>query len=263
LPHHFGQADDRVKVTDATHAPWAAIGRLDIGYELPCTAVQTDSRILTTAGHCASGKKISVPGLNGEIIIPDRTITYSAGHTEESKGEEARVIAFFRPASFHDSKVRHDYAFAVLDKAVGEKGNYAQFLDPAVMTTEDLMNQNTPLVQAGYSADAPHTMSAHIGARLLAFEKDGFYYDGDTLPGDSGSPVMVALGGTFYIAGISHGIDSLPDDYNATASFAAPAALMKDQYEAFRDFVKQGRLERYLPTRHTPRLTQTARIPAP
>jgi protease YdgD len=188
LPESFGVTDDRVKVIDSSKQPWSAIGRLDIGYELPCTGFLVTPQIVATAGHCAIGEKSNSTISDIEIVKPFKTVSFAPGLVNGTSDHEINVSYFYRPKSFHDKRFRDDFAFAVLDRPLEVEP--MSLATNSLQILEELQINYSHVLQAGYSGDTPDEMTANISCAITHLESEhSFYHNCDTVPGDSGSPI--------------------------------------------------------------------------
>jgi protease YdgD len=236
LPNNFDGTDDRVKITDTEILPWSAIGKLDFGYDGSATAFLVAPNIIMTAGHCVLGRsKIAAPDMEGEIIIPDEEVMFHPGYKNGISKSAARAVLFFRPYSFYDRSVRHDYAFALLDRPAGNEAGWLEVLDIPASDIEKMIIKSDVLYQAGYSLDAAEEMTGNIACRIIGTESGCFFHDCDVLPGDSGSPLIVQRNGRFFVIGIQHNITTMKGR-EAMVGYAAPVSLMKEQLQDFKKY---------------------------
>ena len=228
LPEHFGKEDDRVKITDYSSQPWSNIGHLDIGYELPCTGGRMDAHVIATAGHCViGGTVIEIEGLDGDIIIPNSDNIFTLNKPDDLNAEKARVAYYYRPHSYKDKSMRHDFAFAVLEKPIGGANIPFTF---ANMNLNEIKHMNNILLQGGFSGDAPLDLTANLDCQIIEIDNEHFFHDCDTLAGDSGSPIIIWEQGQYKIAGINFGITTLADNWTLS-NIAISSEVVEPHFE--------------------------------
>ena len=91
---------------------------------------------------------------------------------------------------------RYDYAFILLDEPIGGRTGYFGIRTPDAA--------GGLVTQAGYAADRPEEMTAHVGCRVLGLYEDlTLAHDCDTTIGNSGSPLFVGKGDDWRILAVS------------------------------------------------------------
>lgn len=190
--HYFGH-DDRV-VLDTTTGPWNLIGTLT-GDDGACTATLIAPDIIITAAHCIESEN----GVNADQV-------FETAFVNGGGGVSARVTAWLMAPSratdlatdFEPSQT--DWALLRLDTPLGAKLGHIQLR--GMETFGDSILQ-LPVYQAGYSWDTGDHLSGNIGCSFLTVEAENtVLHNCDTTHGDSGSPLMVREGDSYFIVAL-------------------------------------------------------------
>jgi V8-like Glu-specific endopeptidase len=217
IPANFlGGRDDRVRVDGADH-PWSAIGVVFTPAS-QCSGTLIGDRLVLTAGHC-------FPGLaEGRYDASD--VWFLAGVTDRSAAAESRAEKIYISPGFREGQAgrpQADWALVLLDRPLGDEVGTLAVADPAV--ADAALASGARLVQAGYSADQPFHLTAHIGCSATILGDQGWFtHDCDVLPGDSGSPIMAEIDGVPQLVGVTTDIfciGSRGADGGAAAAVAA------------------------------------------
>jgi len=101
----------------------------------------------------------------------------------------------------------------VLDRPLGDD---IGFLDIHVMDANalsDIGRAGLIVSQAGYSWDTGDNLSGHLGCRITeAFEDNSVLHECDTAQGDSGSPFLLDVDGTWKIIAVDSQFFSATDE---------------------------------------------------
>jgi len=194
----FGHDDRHTLVPDAL--PWRAIGQIETASHSICTATLIADDVVLTAGHCfkdpetgrfdpavsfaaaLNGKQAAARVATTQVFVDRRLF---AGLTAEGGG----LIV--------DPKVaRYDYAFVRLAKPIGRTLGYLPLIDGDRATLQTrLADARWRVTQAGYPIDDPSHLTMHEQCRAIRLLPDGrLSHRCDTLPGDSGSPLLLIDG---------------------------------------------------------------------
>jgi len=190
--------DQRVTV-DSTEAPWRAIGRLNSRLGSHCTATVIGPKRLLTAAHCLWNKRT-------RSYLPPQTLHFVAGYNKGDYLFHSRVAAIhpapgYQPLAAKSlAQFSHDWALIdlvndpvpVTGRIALAKGALNGFQKPSAKAG--------PYIQAGYSADRRHVLTAHVGCPMFGIERKRklAIHGCNALPGDSGSPILLALADGSY-----------------------------------------------------------------
>ena len=196
----FFGADDRTFPSPSEY-PWSAIGRVESndGY---CTGTLVAPQVVLTAAHCL------YLGTDGRtLVVPTR---FRAGVEGAASVGGSQVVDYRVPAQFDiDLYERgpevdgYDWALLFLAEPVGETAGWVAVERTRRKELEQLRGAHEPIVQAGYSYDAAHLLSAHLGCALDAVHDDNtISHQCDSLQGDSGSPLLIAREGGYRLVAL-------------------------------------------------------------
>lgn len=198
----FGR-DDR-ELLDSSRFPWRAIGQLVTPHNTCTGTVVADSLVLTAA-HCVS------EFIAGRMAPAE--VQFYAG-LQGGYYQEAATATRIVPAPDYtdrarpDGDVSDDWALVVLDRPIGTATGTLPVYD---LRAGDLyyLAQNSwgRIDQAGYSSDRPEGLTGHLGCRIGNARDAGWVqHDCDTVPGDSGSPLLVERDRTTYVVAVVSGV---------------------------------------------------------
>jgi protease YdgD len=195
--HFFGE-DQRILIR-ATGLPWSATGLLALP-DGSCTGILIGPNLVATAAHC----------LVGEAGAPLKATTFRAGAWGDTQLGQAIVIGQTvspdytpqaRPAGQGNG---NDWAIVTLDRDLGAE---VGFVRPYVLDKADLARiargEEYRLSQAGYSWDTGSWLSGHMDCRIVTALPDGsILHTCDTTRGDSGSPLLMQVGGEWRLIAV-------------------------------------------------------------
>ncbi|MBV8047362.1 MAG: trypsin-like serine protease [Paludibacterium sp.] len=222
----FGK-DDRVAV-GPSGMPWQTIGRLQTLGGLQCTATLVAPDVALTAGHCFVNPRGQLDpaqdftiGLQGERYAKRVTITKVMVNRQLLRGLIHKRDGVYVP----ESVARYDYAFVRLSEPLGNTYGYLPvFGGDRTALKKALAGINKRMVHVGYPEDTQGILMAHKNCLATELHRDGrLGHRCDTLPGDSGSPMLATVDGKTMIIAIQSSAPNARDRYRAdNMSLTAP-----------------------------------------
>jgi protease YdgD len=199
--HFFGH-DDRILIR-AQALPWSAVGLI----ELPdgsCTGMLIAPTLAITAAHCLFADS-----------GPIKAQTFRAGAWGDTELGRAIVIGQqlapdYTPNTGSPGQGNgKDWAILTLDRPLGDQ---VGFVRPYVLGKAELSRiargEQLLISQAGYSWDTDPWLSGHMDCRILtAFPEGTFTHTCDTTRGDSGSPILMQVGGEWRLIAVDSRFD--------------------------------------------------------
>lgn len=221
--------DDRAML-DATDWPWIAIGRVNRESGGFCTGTLVAADLVLTAAHCL------VDPRTRRRVAP-ATMHFLAGYrrgqwlghgvgrayvlpTTHRADERAKG-----PASGHQGHgdnapaPAQDWVLIMLDRPMPVRPVPVRALAEIDVAENAEQDGHVRLARAGYGRDRPHLLSRHDGCALLGRSADGerIVHNCDSVPGDSGSPLLVHTdarqGEGWFVVGIATGAGTVGERY--------------------------------------------------
>lgn len=215
----FGK-DDRTAVQDPTDAPWDAIGQLETASGNLCTATLISPHLALTAGHCL----LSPPDGTPDRAVVLRFVARKGGWRYEIHDIEGRVDASLGRRLKPDgdgwivpsSAAPYDFGLVVLRNPPSGITPLPLFDGSRSDLTAALKTQQRRVTQAGYPQDHLDGLWSHQNCVVTGWaQRSVLSHQCDTLPGDSGSPLMLSTGTGWQVIGVQSSAPAAKDRYRA------------------------------------------------
>ena len=215
----FGH-DDRQEVSNPSAAPWDAIGQLETESGNLCSATLISPHLALTAGHCLLAppgkldKAIAlrfVAGNNGkwryEIHDIEGRVNPTLGKKLKADGDGWIVPASAAP---------YDFGLIILRNPPSGIVPLPLFSGTRSEMTAALKATGRKVTQAGYPEDHRDRRYSHNGCLITGWaEKKVLSHQCDTLPGDSGSPLLLKVNGDWQLIAVQSSAPAPKDRYLA------------------------------------------------
>ncbi|OON41157.1 serine protease [Izhakiella australiensis] len=215
----FGH-DQRLPVKAVTSVPWDAIGQLETESGNLCTATLISAHLALTAGHCL----VAPPDGKIDKAIALRFISGRKGWRYEIHDIETRVDPALGKKLKADgdgwivpsAAAPFDYGLIILRNPPSGITPVPLFDGTREALSEALKADGRKVTQAGYPEDHLDTLYAHSDCLITGWaQKNVLSHQCDTLPGDSGSPMLLNVDGDWQIIGIQSSAPAAADRYRA------------------------------------------------
>lgn len=215
----FGK-DDRTAVQDPTDAPWDAIGQLETASGNLCTATLISPHLALTAGHCL----LSPPDGTPDRAVVLRFVARKGGWRYEIHDIEGRVDASLGRRLKPDgdgwivpsSAAPYDFGLVVLRNPPSGITPLPLFDGSRSDLTAALKTQQRRVTQAGYPQDHLDGLWSHQNCVVTGWaQRSVLSHQCDTLPGDSGSPLMLSTDNGWQVIGVQSSAPAAKDRYRA------------------------------------------------
>ncbi|WP_075181845.1 serine protease [Pantoea sp. 1.19] len=230
----FGH-DDRQPITDTASWPWEAIGQLETESGNLCSATLISQHLALTAGHCllTPPGKIDPPvalrfisgphGWRYEIHDIQGRVDPALGKKLKPDGDGWIVPAAAAP---------WDFGLIVLNNPPSGITPIPLFSGTRGELTAALKAAGRRVTQAGYPEDHLDTLFSHSNCLITGWaQKTVLSHQCDTLPGDSGSPLLLRTPDGWQLVAVQSSAPAAKDrdraDNRAVAVTAFREALLQ------------------------------------
>ncbi|EMH4161020.1 serine protease [Pluralibacter gergoviae] len=215
----FGH-DDRVKVTNPTEHPWDAIGQLETASGNLCTATLISPNLALTAGHCL----LAPPAGKEDKAVALRFVSQKGLWRYEIHGIEGRVEPSLGRRLKPDGDgwivppgaAPWDFALIVLRYPPSGITPIPLFDGDKAALTAALKAADRKVTQSGYPLDHLDSLYTHSDCIVTGWAQTSVLsHQCDTLPGDSGSPLMLKTGTQWQLIGVQSSAPAAKDRWRA------------------------------------------------
>ncbi|MGU3522896.1 trypsin-like serine peptidase [Enterobacteriaceae bacterium C23F] len=231
----FGH-DDRVKVTNPTQSPWDAIGQLETASGNLCTATLISPHLALTAGHCL----LTPPKGKPDKAVALRFISQKGVWRYEIHGIEGRVEPSLGKRLKPDgegwivpsSAAPWDFGLIVLHNPPSGITPLPLFTGDKDALTAALKTADRQVTQSGYPLDHLDSLYTHNNCLVTGWAQNTVLsHQCDTLPGDSGSPLMLKTENGWQLIGVQSSAPAAQDRWRAD-NRAISVTGFRDKLEA-------------------------------
>ncbi|WP_435948062.1 trypsin-like serine peptidase [Dryocola sp. BD586] len=231
----FGN-DDRTHVKDPAHSPWDAIGQLETASGNLCTATLISPHLALTAGHCL----LQPPRGKPDKAVALRFISSKGKWRYEIHDIEGRVESTLGRRLKADGDgwivppgaAPHDFGLVILHNPPSGITPLPLFEGDREALTDALKAQNRKVTQSGYPEDHLDDLYTHTDCVITGWaQKTVLSHQCDTLPGDSGSPLMLKTADGWQLIAVQSSAPAAKDRYRADNRAIAVTGF-RDRLEA-------------------------------
>lgn len=214
----FGKDDRQVVEEPGTH-PWDAIGQLETENGNLCTATLISPHLALTAGHCL----LTPPG-NFDKPVALRFIANNKGWRYEIHDIDARVepslARKLKPSGtgwiVPPDAAPFDYGLIILHNPPSGITPIPLFEGSRSDLTAALKATGRNVTQAGYPEDHLDSLYSHRDCLITGWaQRAVLSHQCDTLPGDSGSPLLLKSDNGWQLIAVQSSAPAAKDRYLA------------------------------------------------
>lgn len=215
----FGH-DDRVPVNDTTQSPWDAVGQLETASGNLCTATLIAPNLALTAGHCL----LTPPKGKADKAVALRFVSNKGLWRYEIHDIEGRVDPTLGKRLKADgdgwivppAAAPWDFGLIVLRNPPSGITPLPLFEGDKAALTTALKAAGRKVTQAGYPEDHLDTLYSHQNCEVAGWAQTSVMsHQCDTLPGDSGSPLMLHTDDGWQLIGVQSSAPAAKDRWRA------------------------------------------------
>ncbi|WP_252144992.1 trypsin-like serine peptidase [Yokenella regensburgei] len=231
----FGH-DDRTRVSNPTDAPWDAIGQLETTSGNLCTATLISPRLALTAGHCL----LTPPNAKPDKAIALRFVSKKGVWRYEIHGIEGRVEPSLGKRLKADgdgwivppSAAPWDFGLIILRYAPSGIEPLPIFEGDKAALNDALKATGRQVTQSGYPLDHLDSLYTHNNCLVTGWAQTSVMsHQCDTLPGDSGSPLLLKTDSGWQVIGVQSSAPAAKDRWRAD-NRAISVTGFRDKLEA-------------------------------
>lgn len=231
----FGQ-DERVLVKNPAQSPWDAIGQLETASGNLCTATLISPHLALTAGHCL----LEPPRGKQDKAIALRFISQKGVWRYEIHGIEGRVDASLGKRLKPDgdgwivpaSAAPWDFGLIVLRYPPSGITPIPLFSGDKADLTAALKQVERKVTQSGYPVDHLESLYSHEDCVVTGWAQTSVLsHQCDTLPGDSGSPLLLKTDTGWQVIAVQSSAPAAKDRWRAD-NRAISVTGFRDKLEA-------------------------------
>lgn len=231
----FGQ-DDRILVDNPTQSPWDAIGQLETASGNLCTATLISPHLALTAGHCL----LEPPRGKQDKAVALRFISQKGVWRYEIHGIEGRVDGSLGKRLKPDgdgwivpaSAAPWDFGLIVLRYPPSGITPIPLFGGDKADLTAALKQVERKVTQSGYPVDHLESLYSHQDCVVTGWAQTSVLsHQCDTLPGDSGSPLLLKTDSGWQVIAVQSSAPAAKDRWRADNRAIAVTGF-RDKLEA-------------------------------
>ncbi|EOD3490852.1 serine protease [Cronobacter malonaticus] len=216
----FFNHDDRTPVPDPAASPWDAIGQLETESGNLCTATLISPHLALTAGHCLLSPPDGTPDRpvalrfvsqkgkwRYEIHSIEGRVSPSLGHKLKADGEGWIVPSSAAP---------EDFGLIILRNPPSGLTPLPLFEGDRAALNRALKATGRRVTQSGYPEDHLDALYSHQDCLITGWaQRNVLAHQCDTLPGDSGSPLMLRTDAGWQLIGVQSSAPAAKDRWRA------------------------------------------------